>query len=103
MATVAYAHIEFTPQGVPYLADTRMKVEEVVLDHLAYGWDANEIQRQLPHLSLGQIYSALAYYYDHKEEMDREIEVGLRRVEEIKASLGESPVRRKLKDMGLLP
>ena len=25
----------------------------------------------MPHLTLGQIYSALAYYWDHKEELDR--------------------------------
>jgi uncharacterized protein (DUF433 family) len=88
---------------VPYIAGTQTKVIEVVLDRLAYHWDADEIHRQHPHLSLGQIYSALAYYYDHQAEMDREIEDQLRQVEQIKASLGESPVRLKLKAMGRLP
>jgi hypothetical protein len=45
----------------------------------------------------------LAYYYDHQAEMDREIEAQLRQVDQIKASLGESPVRLKLKAMGRLP
>jgi uncharacterized protein (DUF433 family) len=102
MATVAYPHIEFTPKGVPYLAGTQTKVIEVVLDRLAYHWDADEIHRQHPHLSLGQIYSALAYYYDYQAEMDREIEEQLRQVEQIKARLGESPVRLKLRAMGRL-
>ena len=93
MATLAYAHIALSPEGVPYIAGTRTKVEEVILDHLAYHWDAEEIQRQHPNLTLGQIHSALAYYYDHQEEMDREIDKGLREVAQIRARLGTSPIR----------
>jgi uncharacterized protein (DUF433 family) len=103
MATVVYPHIDVTPEGVLYIAGTQTKVVEVVLDRLAYHWDADEIRRQHPHLSLSQIYSALAYYYDHQVEIDREIEEQLRQVDQIRASLGESPVRLKLKAMGRLP
>jgi uncharacterized protein (DUF433 family) len=103
MATVTYAHIEFIPKGVPYIAGTQTKVVEIALDRLAYHWDADEIHRQHPHLSLGQIYSALAYYYDHQTEMDREIDEQLLEVEKIKESLGESSIRLKLKAMGRLP
>lgn len=103
MATVTYPHIEFDAQGVPYLAGTRTKVVEVVLDRLAYHWDADAIQRQHPHLNLGQIYSALGYYYDHQTEMDQAIDAGLQRVEAIRSSVGESPIRAKLKAKGLLP
>ena len=103
MATVAYPHIDCTREGGPFVAGTQTKVVEVVLDRLAYHWDADEIHRQHPHLRLSQIYSALAYYYDHQTEMDRNIDKQLRAVEEIRASLGTSPVRRKLRVMGLLP
>jgi len=103
MATLAYAHIILSPDGVPYIAGTQTKVEEVILDHLAYHWDAEEIQRQHPDLTLGQIHSALAYYYDHQEELDREIDNGLREVAQIRASLGTSPIRLKLRAKGLLP
>jgi uncharacterized protein (DUF433 family) len=74
MATVAYPHIDCTREGRPFVAGTQTKVVEVVLDRLAYHWDADEIHRQHPHLSLRHIYSALAYYYDHQTEMDREID-----------------------------
>ena len=103
MATLAYAHIALSPEGIPYIVGTRTKVEEVILDHLAYHWDAEEIQQQHPGLTLGQIYSALAYYYDHQEELDREIDNGLREVAQIRASLGTSPIRLKLRAKGLLP
>ena len=103
MATLAYAHIALSPEGIPYIVGTQTKVEEVILDHLAYHWDAEEIQRQHPGLTLGQIHSALAYYYDHQEELDHEIDNGLREVAQIRASLGISPIRLKLRAKGLLP
>jgi uncharacterized protein (DUF433 family) len=103
MATVTYPHIDETPEGVPYIAGTQTKVVEVALDRLAYHWDADEIHRQHPHLTLGQIYSALAYYYDHQVEMDREIDEQLLEVDKIKKSLGESSICLKLKARGCLP
>ena len=101
MIAVTYPHIEITSDGVPILSGTRIKVIEVVLDHLAHRWNADEIQRQHPHLSLGQIYSALAYYYDHQAEMDSAIEEQLREVTAIKKRIGESPLQGKLKALGL--
>lgn len=100
MSVSPYPHIQVTPEGVPLIAGTRIKVVEVVLDRLAHNWDADEIQRQHPHLTLAQIYSALAYYYDHQDEVDRDIERRLRQVEETKKDLGESAVRLKLKAAG---
>jgi uncharacterized protein (DUF433 family) len=91
MATVTYPHITLSHEGVAYLTGTRTKVEELVLDHLAHNWDADEIQRQHPDLTLAQIHSALAYYYDHQEELDREIDKGLREVAQIRASHGIRP------------
>jgi uncharacterized protein (DUF433 family) len=103
VADMSYPHIELDAQGVPYLSGTRTKVIEVVLDRLAHHWDAEEMQRQHPHLSLAQIYSALAYYYDHQTEMDKAIEADLRSVQAIRATQGESPVRAILRSKGLLP
>jgi uncharacterized protein (DUF433 family) len=102
MSTVEYAHVEINADGVPVIAGTKTKVVEIALDRLAYHWDADEIKRQHPHLTLGQIHSALAWYYDHQDAMDREIQSQLDEVQQLKASAGESPVRRKLKAMGKL-
>jgi uncharacterized protein (DUF433 family) len=103
MATPHYPHIDVSRAGVPYIAGTQTKVVEVVLDRQAYHWDADEIHQQHPHLSLAQIHSALAYYYDHQAEMDGEINAQLRRIAALRASLGESPICLKLKAMGRLP
>jgi uncharacterized protein (DUF433 family) len=97
MATVDYAHVSLDAANVPILTGTPVKVVELVLDHLAHGADAEEIQRQFPSLSLGQIHSALGYYYDHQDEVDRDIAQRLQRVGEIQSRLADSPLARKLK------
>ena len=40
-------------------------------------------QVQHPYLTLGQIYSALAYYWDHREELDQDIERRLEFVDDM--------------------
>ena len=95
--TATYPHIEISPEGVAYVASTKTKVIEIALDRIAHHWDADEIRRQHPHLSLGQIYAALAYYFDHKEELDSRIDDQLRLVNDSRSSAGESLVRAKLK------
>ena len=103
MTTLAYPHIETTEDGVPMIAGTKTKVVEIVLDRLAHHWDADEIQRQHPHLSLSQIYAALTYYHDHQDDLDRDIAARLRKVEDIAARQPKSAVRAKLRAMGELP
>ncbi|MBW3597223.1 MAG: DUF433 domain-containing protein [Planctomycetes bacterium] len=97
MSTVSYPHVELTDEGVPIVSGTQTKVIEVALDRLAHHWDADEIHRQHPHLTLGQIHSALAYYYDHRDELDRAIQEGLDRVAEIQEKLGESPIAARIR------
>jgi uncharacterized protein (DUF433 family) len=100
-ASITYPHIERRADGKLYLTGTQTKVLEVALDRLAHHWDADEIQRQHPHLTLGQIHSCLAYYYDHQEEMDRLVDEQLRAVERLRGQQGESVLRAKLKSKGL--
>lgn len=98
-----YEHIVINEAGVPLIDGTTTKVVELVLDVLTYGWSPDEIQFQHPHLTLGQIHSALAYYWDHKEELDRDIERRAERVEGIRREVGPSQLAERLKAKGLLP
>lgn len=80
-----YEHILIDEAKVPVIAGTIMKVIELVLEKSACGWSVpspEELHFQHPYLTLGQIYSALAYYWDHQEELDRDIERRLRAVEQ---------------------
>ena len=60
-------------RGRAWIDDANAKVIEIALDHIAYGWSAEEIHAQHSSLSLNQIYAALGYYYDHQADFDREI------------------------------
>ncbi len=97
----AYPHIEKRQDGKAWLIGTQIKVLEVALDRIAYHWDGDEIQRQHPHLTLGQIYSCLAYYYDHQAELDQVIEEQLQSIKRLRAQQGESALQAKLKAKGL--
>jgi uncharacterized protein (DUF433 family) len=102
MPTLAHNHIRLDDSRVAWIDDTTTKVIEVALDQIAHGWSAEEIHFQHPHLSLGQIHAALAYYYDHKADFDAEIQRSLERVEQLRAQAKESPIRKRLRAMGKL-
>lgn len=87
-----YEHIILNEQNIPLITGTTMKVQELVLSHLAHGWSPEELHFQYPYLTLGQIYSALAYYWDHREEIDSLIEGGMRFADTVRQSMGPSPL-----------
>lgn len=97
----SYQHIVKDSDGIAYLEDTETKVVELVLDRLAYGWSADELHFQHTYLSLGQIHSALAYYWDHQDELDLEIASRLAAVEALKPTQPTTLVQ-KLRRQGLL-
>ena len=86
-------------RGVAWIQQANVKVIEVALDHLAYGWSAEAIHEQHPHLSLAQIHSALAFYYDHQAEFDAEIEKQTERLRAMRAATGEAPMQRRLRPL----
>jgi uncharacterized protein (DUF433 family) len=99
---MTHPHIVLDEQGVAWVDDTNVKVVEVVLERLAYGWSAEEIHFQHPHLSLGQIHAALGYYYDHQFALDAEIARQEQLVRELRQRAGDSPLVAQLKLRGLL-
>ena len=72
--TTEYAHIVFTPGivgGEPRIAETRIRVRDVVLARDSQGATPEEIVATIyPQLSLAQVYAALAYYEDHRTSID---------------------------------
>jgi|SRR4051794_19535446 len=98
MPTPVLSHVYLDDQGVARIEGTTTRVIQVVLDKISQGWDADEIRAQYPYLSLGQIHSALAYYYDHQEELDAEIERDYQEVERLRASATRQFTRRELEE-----
>jgi uncharacterized protein (DUF433 family) len=103
MNTQVATHIHLDDAGVAWIDDTNVKVIEVILDQIAYGWSPEEIHFQHPNLSLAQIHAALSYYHDHQAHFDAEIERQLAEVEAMAAKAGDSPLRKRLRVAGKLP
>ena len=103
MALVAteYRHVLVDEKGVAVIAGTTMKVVELVSHHLTYGWSPEELHFQFPHISLGKVYSALAYYWDFKDSLDADMERRWQQVEAWRSQDGESPVIAELRMKGL--
>jgi len=58
--------------GRPVIKGTRFPVSSVAI-HYRRGLTAEDILRDFPQLTPTQVYGALAYYFDHQEEIDAEI------------------------------
>ena len=102
LAATPYEHIVLTQHGVPIVAGTTMKVIELIVEQRAHGSSAEELHFQHPYLSLGQIHSALAYYWDHQTELDQDIEDRLDRVNQLQSAAESSPLVNRLKNKALL-
>ena len=97
LSETRYEHIILNEARVPMIAGTTMKVVELVLDHVAYGWSPEELHFQHPHLTLGQIHSALAYYWDHKVELDQDIDRRLEAVDKLRQTTPPTSLAERLK------
>lgn len=96
-AAETITHIVRDERGVAWIDGKNVKVIEVVLDHLAYGWSADAIHEQHPDLSLAEIHSALAYYYDHTAELDAEMAREEEELKRLRAATGESALQKRLR------
>jgi uncharacterized protein (DUF433 family) len=104
MTGVIRQHIRIDENGVAWIDDTNVKIIEVAIDHLAYGWSPEEIAYQhVNSLTLAQVHAALAHYYDYKIEFDEIIQKEYEESEEIKKRQRETPGRSKLRQLGLRP
>jgi uncharacterized protein (DUF433 family) len=70
--------------GKPRIAGHRIRVQDIVI-WTEEGHSADEIVADFPQLSLAQIYAALAYYHDHREQIDRDIREEDRFIDEMKS------------------
>ena len=84
---VSREHIEIV-EGArgpkPCIRGTRIRVVDVLNWYDGLGWSANEIVEQFPHITRADVYAALAYYWDNKEEIDRWIAEDAAYIEEMK-------------------
>jgi uncharacterized protein (DUF433 family) len=90
-------HIEITPGvagGKPRIAGHRITVQNIAVWHERLGKTADDIADDHD-LTLSEVYAALTYYFDHREEIDKSLEEGDAFVEAIRKS-APSKLKAKL-------
>jgi uncharacterized protein (DUF433 family) len=94
--TLERKHIESTPGicgGQPRIAGHRIRVQDIVL-WTEQGQSPDEIVSSFPQLSLADVHAALTYYYDHRDEIDRQIREDDEFIAKNKAELGSGPLSK---------
>jgi uncharacterized protein (DUF433 family) len=104
MATeLKYPHVE-KPEGQPARLERtpRVRIAQIAMDYLEHGWSVEEMCRQHPYLSLSEAHAAMAYYFDHQDEIDREIAGEIDQVENEREQSTRSPIYLRLRSRGLV-
>jgi uncharacterized protein (DUF433 family) len=100
MATVTIKeHIVQTQEvcrGKPRIAGHRIKVQHVAIWHERMGLSADEIVAKHPALTHGDVYAALAYYWDNKDQIDADINEDEAFVADLEAKSGPSLLQQKM-------
>ena len=71
----------------------------IVTDYQDRGWSAEEIVRQYPYLSLAEVHSALAYYYDHRDEIESELGRERAEIESLRQAAPAIPAIQRLRSL----
>jgi hypothetical protein len=99
----AYAHIEIIEGDPAHLRRTPgVRVAQLAMDYLAFGWSVDEMCRQHAYLTPAEAHAAMAYYFDHQEEIDREIEAEVREAESTRSNAAPTAFVVRMKAKGLL-
>ena len=105
MGRTLIQHIEIRKnqagQDRAYIAGTRIRVQDIYVDSEVSGKSPEQIVATLPHLTLAQVHAALAYYFDHREEILDELRQDEQFVDMMKERTGPGPLEKKLRDAGL--
>jgi hypothetical protein len=100
---LVYPHIEKPEAAAARLKRLpRVRVAQIVSDYLAHGWSPGEICRQHPYLLPAEVHASLTYYFDHQEEVDREVRSEWETAQRDKAVAAPTPFVLKMKLRGLL-
>ncbi|MFN9205608.1 MAG: DUF433 domain-containing protein [Pseudanabaena sp.] len=103
MLALSYPHIEKEENQPARLQRLpRIRIAQIVMDYIAYGWSVEEICRQHLYLTLAEAHAAMGYYFDHQEEIDREISQEWQQVQVNTTQAAKSPFYIRMKAKGLL-
>lgn len=77
MKLISHEHIEMRPSpfhgDVAWIAGTRIRVMDVYVWHELRRMSPQEIVEHFPHLTPADVHAALAYYWDHQDEIQQQM------------------------------
>jgi uncharacterized protein (DUF433 family) len=100
MTAVISEHIQITPGvcgGKPRIAGHRIRVQDIVIWYEQLNMSPDEIVYHYPSITLADIHAALAYYYDHLDEIRQDIHESEAFTSQLAAQT-PSILQRKLKE-----
>ena len=77
MSIVSVEHIAKSPGvcgGKACIAGHRVRVMDIVIQHEQVGLSPAEIVKVFPSITLADVYAAIAYSLDHREEIEAEFQ-----------------------------
>jgi uncharacterized protein (DUF433 family) len=84
-------HIEATSGvcgGKPRIAGHRIRVQDIYVCHELKRMSPDEIVREYPAITLADVHAALVYYFDHRDEITRQMQEEKEFVEAMRAQSG---------------
>jgi uncharacterized protein (DUF433 family) len=82
--------------GRPCIDGHRITVDDIAIWHERLGMSPDEIVSAYPTITLADVHAALAYYYEHRAQIDAAIREGEQFAAEMKAKAPPSLLRQKL-------
>ena len=97
---ISNSHIEVLENraGKPraYVAGTRVRVQDIYVDSEVHGMTPDEIAAGYPQLTLAQVHAALAYYFDHREQIQTELREDRDLMQEARRRTGPGPLEHRI-------
>src|ERR1035437_3576510 len=97
MTPVKEMHIYLDEKGRAYVKPAGYKVRMIIEGLQVNGCPPEEYAKQYTNLTVAEVYAALAYYHDHRAQMDEEIKILKDFADEFLANNPESPATKRVR------
>ena len=74
--------------GSPIIRGSRVRIVDIVIEYEYLGWSPDRIIDAHPQLNLSQVHDALSFYYERREDIDREISDRKEKIAELEQQYG---------------
>jgi uncharacterized protein (DUF433 family) len=81
-----------------YLTGTRVRVLDIYAMSELQGRSPDDIVAAMPHLNLGQVHTALAYYFDHRDQVVAQFNEEHALARAARSAMGPGPLELKLRE-----